>query len=62
MKLHNFLSASTLSSVIKLWWVESADLVIHLRNTHFSAKIYMKSDAREKITSGFSRLVVMSSE
>jgi len=38
IKLHNFFSAPRLSSVIKLWWVESADLVIHLKNTNFSGK------------------------
>jgi len=62
MKLHIFLSAPTLSSVFKLCWMESEDLVVHLKKYTFIAKLCMKLDTREKIKSGFSRLVVRSSE
>ena len=44
----------------KLWWMESASLVVHLKNTNFSEELCMKLYAGEM--DGFSRLVVKSSE
>jgi hypothetical protein len=42
--------------------MESANLVVHLKNTNFGEELCTKLDAKEKIKNGFIRLVVRSIE